>query len=163
MTAAVFAPPTWGLIALNVGVWLGWSLLVGYGVHRIPASRFAHDNRLTRPRRFERNGHWYQDRLAIMRWKDRLPELGALFSGGFAKRAVHRDRAHLERFVVETRRAEMVHWVAMAPVPVFALWNPPWAVAVMAVYALGANLPCLLVQRYNRLRLVRVLARRPTP
>jgi glycosyl-4,4'-diaponeurosporenoate acyltransferase len=41
----------------------------------------------------------------------------------------------------------------------FGLWNPPWAVAVMFIYATVANVPCLLVQRYNRARLLDALAR----
>jgi glycosyl-4,4'-diaponeurosporenoate acyltransferase len=43
---------------------------------------------------------------------------------------------------------------------VFFLWNPWWGDAVIIVYAIGANLPCILAQRYNRLRLRHLLARR---
>ena len=32
-----------------------------------------------------------------------------------------------------------------------------WLGALMVVYALVANVPCLLIQRYNRARLERVL------
>jgi glycosyl-4,4'-diaponeurosporenoate acyltransferase len=45
-------------------------------------------------------------------------------------------------------------------VPIFALWNPAALMAAMVAYAVVANLPCLVVQRYNRGRLLRVLARR---
>ena len=40
--------------------------------------------------------------------------------------------------------------------PIFFIWNPPWARWVMTVYALAANLPCILVQRYNRFTLNRI-------
>jgi glycosyl-4,4'-diaponeurosporenoate acyltransferase len=40
------------------------------------------------------------------------------------------------------------------------LWNPWWLGLAMVGYALAANLPCLLTQRYNRARLMRMLARR---
>ena len=76
-------------------------------------------------RRFE-GERLYRDVLRIQRWKDRLPEAGALFAGGVCKRAAHRRRAGgLERFVVETRRAELGHWLAAAAGPLFVLWNPP--------------------------------------
>jgi glycosyl-4,4'-diaponeurosporenoate acyltransferase len=69
------------------------------------------------------------------------------------------NRDYLETFVIETCRAELTHWLAMVPVPVFFLWNK-WPVGVfMIFYALAANMPCILVQRYNRARLVRVLAK----
>ena len=146
-------------VTLNIMAWLCWSLAVGYFGHRRPLQSFAADRWWSRLRSFERGGDWYARRVRIKDWKDRLPELGALFEGGFAKRMVRRDRDHLERFVIETRRAEWVHWIAPLLWPVFAIWNPPWAVAVMVVYATIVNLPCLLVQRYNRARLLKALER----
>jgi glycosyl-4,4'-diaponeurosporenoate acyltransferase len=146
-------------IALNIGVWLLWNVGVGYLGHRRALETFQRDRWWARVREFERDGRWYEQALRIKRWKDRLPELGALFQGGFAKRAVVRDPEYIARFVAETRRAEWVHWVALSLWPIFALWNPPWAVAVMFVYAVIANVPCLLVQRYNRIRLQRLVRR----
>lgn len=158
----VFELPGGWAVALDVAVWAVWSTAVGYAYHSFPVGWFAHDTWLTRPRRFER-GAWYQRRLRIKRWKDRLPEAGALFAGGFPKRRLaHPDPAYLARFAAETRRAELTHWTTMAVVPVFVLWNPWWACSVMVAYAAVANLPCIAVQRYNRVRLERMLAARAT-
>ena len=149
--------PNWAMVVLDAGVWGGWSAIVGYVAHRRPASAFARDSWLYRLRSFERGGAAYQ-RVGIKRWKDRLPEAGALFTGGFSKRSVRtRDRTQLERFVVETRRAEWTHWTIMLATPVFLLWNWWWIELLMLAYALAANLPCLVVQRYNRGRLLRLL------
>lgn len=147
----------WLVVALNVIVWFAWSAGIGYVGHRLPTAVFERESWLTRLRAFETRGRWYERRLNIKRWKDRLPEAGAFFAGGFSKRTV--TRSELARFVVETRRAELVHWVAMALWPVFAIWNPPWAVGVVFVYAVVANAPCLLVQRYNRARLAYLIDR----
>ena len=149
--------PKWAMVVLDVAVWGGWSAAVGYAAHRRPATAFADDSWLYRLRAVERGGRLYE-RLGIKRWKDRLPEAGALFTGGFSKRTVRtRDRDVLERFVVETRRAEWTHWTIMLATPVFIVWNWWWVELLMLVYALAANLPCLLVQRYNRARLTRLL------
>lgn len=149
--------PKWAMVVLDVTVWGGWSALVGFWAHRRPVTAFATDSNLYRLRRFEDGGRFYE-RLRIKRWKDRLPEAGALFTGGFSKRSARTlDRAVLERFVVETRRAEWTHWVIMLATPVFLVWNWWWVEGLMVVYALAANLPCLLVQRYNRARLTRLL------
>jgi glycosyl-4,4'-diaponeurosporenoate acyltransferase len=43
----------------------------------------------------------------------------------------------------------------LAATPVFALWNPLGLFLAMVVFALTANVPCLVVLRYNRARLVR--------
>ena len=145
------------MVALDVVVWGGWSAAVGYAAHRRPEAAFASDSWLYRRRGFERGGRFYE-RLGIRRWKDRLPEAGALFTGGFSKRSVRtKDRAVLERFVVETRRAEWTHWTIMLITPLFLVWNWWWVELLMVVYALSANLPCLVVQRYNRARLARLL------
>ena len=149
--------PKWAMVVLDVAVWGGWSAIAGYWAHRRPVAVFAGDSWLYRLRRFEDGGRLYE-RLRIKRWKDRLPEAGALFTGGFSKRSVRtRDRDVLERFVIETRRAEWTHWTIMLATPVFVVWNWWWVVLLMVVYALAANLPCLLVQRYNRARLARLL------
>ena len=67
---------------------------------------------------------------------------------------------YLRRFIRETWRGELCHWVALGCAPVFFLWNPWWADLIMVGYGLLANLPCILAQRYNRLRLQRLLSRR---
>lgn len=146
------------LAVVDAVAWAGLSVGAGYLGHRLPTRWLARDRVPFRLLGFERDGRWYERRLRIKRWKDRVPEAGDVFRGGFSKRAVQaRDRAHLERFVVETRRAELTHWLLLAAAPLFLLWNPWWLGAVMVVYALVANVPCLLIQRYNRARLERVL------
>jgi glycosyl-4,4'-diaponeurosporenoate acyltransferase len=109
--------------------------------------------------------HVASERAAIARLegvlvKDRLPDAARWFDGGFAKGslAAH-DPAYLRRFIRETWRGELCHWFALGCVPVFFLWNPWWADMVMVGYAMMANIPCILAQRYNRLRLRRLLAR----
>jgi len=154
--------PAATVIALNVLTWACWSAAIGYIGHRRPVTAFAGDRWWSQSRAFERDGALYARDFRIKQWKEHLPELGGLFSGGFAKRSTRGDRAHLERFVVETRRAEWVHWMVFLAWPAFALWNPPWAVGVTLCYATAANVPCILVQRYNRARLIRLLTRRPS-
>lgn len=160
--------PLWLRATLNVGGWLAWSVSVGLIGHRRPVAAFAVERWWSRARPVERGGDLYEERLRVRAWKDRLPEAGALFTGGFAKRGLLEPnrgpggrRAVLERYVAETRRAEWVHWVIPAATPVFLVWNDGWVAPVMVLYAVAANGPCLLVQRYNRARLLRILARRP--
>jgi glycosyl-4,4'-diaponeurosporenoate acyltransferase len=153
--------PLWAVAVADVAAWGAWSTAVGWWAWRQPPARFDHDSALTRLRPFEAGGRWYERRLAIRRWKDRMPEAGDLFPGGTSKRSLPgRDRAGLERFAAETRRAELVHWVVpLAAVPM-AAWNPPALEAAMVAYAVAANVPCLLIQRYNRARVEAVLSRR---
>jgi glycosyl-4,4'-diaponeurosporenoate acyltransferase len=143
----------------DAAVWAAWSTVCGYAAHRIPDAALRRD-RLLALRGFERGGRAYERVLRIKAWKDALPEAGSLFRGGFSKRRVTRhDRAYLEQFLAETRRAERAHWAILALGPVFFAWNPWWLGVAMLGYAIVANVPCIVVQRYNRARLIRLLAR----
>jgi glycosyl-4,4'-diaponeurosporenoate acyltransferase len=89
-----------------------------------------------------------------------VPEAGGLF-GGFAKRRLpSRDSDGLDLFRRETIRAERVHWLILASSPVHALWCRPTVFAAMVVFGLGFTLPFIVIQRSNRGRLDRLLARR---
>lgn len=153
--------PWWAVAAGNAVYWPAWTFACGYVVHRWSPEAFTQEGVVTRERSFEREGRFYEEQLHIRRWKDRMPEAGGLFAGGFAKRDVAGgDTDVMQRFVAETRRAELVHWAVTAGVAVPMLWNPWWAFPVHASVAAGSNLPCIAIQRYNRARLLRVLRRR---
>jgi glycosyl-4,4'-diaponeurosporenoate acyltransferase len=150
-----------GLVLVDAAVWAGLSVAVGWTANRLPVSRFERDGFLTRLRPAEADGHLYRRVLRIGRWKDRVPEAGAMFAGGVAKGTLAtRDPQGLHRFAVETRRAERVHWVLLGGGPLFLLWNPLPLGLAMVAYGLVANLPCILIQRYNRARLQRIGRRR---
>lgn len=143
---------------------VAWGLIhagAGYVAHRTSVAWLSRDRWLFRERRVERGGRLYTRTLRVGRWKDRLPEAGALFAGGISKRHVTgADQGGLERFVIETRRAELGHWLAAAPGVLFVLWNPPAVVPIMIAYGLLVNVPFIAVQRSNRIRAARVLAAR---
>jgi glycosyl-4,4'-diaponeurosporenoate acyltransferase len=166
VSAAVLERRNVWLAILDAGIWAVWSAIAGYAAHRVPVERLGRDRFPFRLSEVERGGRVYA-RLRIKRWKRLLPEAGDLFAGGFSKRHLaRRDRSYLERFVAETRRAELTHWLILAAGPLFFLWNPWWLGLAMVGYAAAANVPCLLTQRYNRVRLLRLLARiapAPTP
>ena len=142
---------------------LGWPVIhlcIAFVVLRLPPHLFARDSWLTTQRRWERDGRIYRDWLAIRRWKSLLPD-AAPWLGGFQKKRIHgRDSSYLARFQLETRRAELAHWCMLCCLPIFFPWNPPWAFLVMGAYAVAANLPCILAQRYNRIVLDRVVRNR---
>lgn len=146
---------------LDVVAWAVLGVVIGYVAHRIPTGWLEVDRGPTHLLRAEQGGRLHERYLAIGAWQRRLPDAGTVFAGGRSKRSLASRRpGDLERLAAETRRAELTHWALLAATPAFALWNPWWLTVAMAAYALVANLPCLLAQRYNRARLERILARR---
>lgn len=161
MSLPLVTMPDGASVVLSAGVWASASVAIGYVAHRAPVRRFDHDTWLTRLRPAEAGGRTYERHLAIRRWKRWLPEGGAAFRGGIDKRHLPgRDQASLERFAAETRRAEVVHWALLSLSPAFVLWNRPAIAVGMVAFGVVANVPFIWVQRYNRARLERVLARR---
>jgi len=148
-------PIAWTVV-LNVGGWLVIQVGLAWAFTRMPAEWFIPD----KPFAWERNGRFYERFFAIKRWKDRLPDAAGWFAGGFAKGILTGKGAdYWQRFIRETWRGELCHWCAIACAPVFFLWNPWWGDLIIVAYAVAANLPCILAQRYNRARLLRLVAR----
>lgn len=146
-------------LGIDVAWWLSTSYAVGRACRRLRPESFVHLTWLLGERKFESSGRFYEVGLRIKRWKRYLPEAGDLFKGGFDKsKLLSTDIEDLEKFVVETKRAEVVHWFLLVLALVPVLFGP-WFLRVAAiVYSVVANLPCLLAQRYNRPRLLRVIA-----
>ncbi|MDD2457701.1 MAG: glycosyl-4,4'-diaponeurosporenoate acyltransferase, partial [Eubacteriales bacterium] len=110
---------------------------------------------------WERQGQIWQQVFRVRSWKERLPDGAQLIGRGYAKKRLKATHAmELSRFIQESRRAELTHYLAMLPAPLFFLWNPVWVGWFMISYALMANVPCILAQRYNRPRFIQLLKKR---
>lgn len=142
-------------IAVDAGAWFVIQVAAGTVVHLVPERAFGADRSLLRIRAVERAGRLYVRVFRVNRWKGWLPS-----AGPFPKRRLaRRDHAYLERYALEARRAELSHWLAAAPAPLFFVWNPVPLGLAMVLYAVAVNGPCIVALRYNRIRLTRVLAR----
>ncbi|MFY8149065.1 MAG: hypothetical protein ACOVNL_07585 [Prochlorococcaceae cyanobacterium] len=147
------------LLACALG-WSLWCLLIGALAQRLPRALLRRDFWLTGRRPWPESRSRYERALGIHRWKALLPDAGDALPGGVRKSSLMgRDPAALQRLVEETRRAELVH-LALWPFWICtALWLPPAGVLLNLVFATLFNLPCLWLQRYNRLRLEPLLER----
>lgn len=151
--------PVHWIAVLNFAGWPIVQLGLAWLFTRMPAHWFVAPS----PGRWERGGRVYERWVAVRHWKQWLPDGAAWFRGGFAKRQLSsKDPKYLRQFQRETWRGELCHWCALAFTPVFAVWNPPWAFAVMAVCGILLNVPCILVLRFNRARVWNVLQARLT-
>ena len=150
------------IFIINAVGWLILHMSIAAIATRLDARHFARDNCLYRVHPFEIR--FYRRILRIRSWKHHLPD-GALWVGGHLPKKDLRpsDPASMRQFVIETRRGEAAHWLMLACFPIFFLWNPPWACLVIMAYAVLANLPCILVQRYNREAAQRIGLHRDPP
>ena len=149
------------IVVLDIVGWFVIHMGMAYLFTRFPEQWFDSGSSLFRARSWERGGFLYERVFGVKRWKSFLPDGAALFKGGFRKKHLaDAGGAYVQRFIVETCRGEAAHWAVILCTPVFFVWNYGWANPVMVVYALSANVPCILTQRYNRLRLRVLLDKR---
>jgi glycosyl-4,4'-diaponeurosporenoate acyltransferase len=158
MISPMLQLPDGVIVGLCVAGWTVWSLAMGFLGYKLPLKFLDTDTWLTRPRIWGEDRLWYNRVLRIKHWKDRLPEAGDFFPGGFRKSDLGgREVGTMLRFVAETRRAEYVHTAIWLFWLVTILWTPGWGVLLNLTVGTAFNLPCLWVQRYNRLRLQHIL------
>lgn len=149
------------LVLLYSLAWAGFGLVSGWAVTRIPDARLDRSVGLLRLRRWEHRGRRYDRVLKVRRWKDRLPDAGALFGRGVRKAdALGFDTASLRGFAVETRRAELVHWANAAFGLSFWLWAPANVAVAMTAFGVVVHAPFVVVQRYNRAKAEWILEHR---
>ena len=123
----------------------------------LPRKNFDYTAFPYRPFGWEKNGEIYR-RIHIHKWKDRVPDMSKHVKTMFAKEIVSpRDPEYTRRLILETCVAELTHYMLIFISPIFTQHlTGIYGYIGMIVYALG-NLPFILIQRYNRPRLVRLM------
>jgi glycosyl-4,4'-diaponeurosporenoate acyltransferase len=152
---------TFWTVLLDFFLWLVIHLGVVWVMLHLSDRRFRPGGRFFRPRSWEKGGRIYEEVFKIKKWKERLPD-GSGLAGkkGFPKKQLQeKSLSYLDRFLRETCRAELTHWIIILFAPFFFLWNKTGVGFVMILYALIENLPLIMAQRYNRSRLIRILSK----
>lgn len=151
-------PPTAITILIDVAAWFLIHMVVSYIMSRQPLISFNYDSWLYKKRNWEKNGKFYEKLFRLKSWKRRLPDGAAIFKNGFEKKHLKEtNKDYLDSFIRETCRAELTHWIVFLFGPLFLIWNLWWVGIVMIIYAAIANIPCIVTQRYNRIRLLRII------
>jgi len=142
MSTLVVLLATWGTAAVVVG-WL---------FARRDWKAFLLPGAITRLRPWE-NKKRYERLLLVRGWKDLLPEAGTWF-GGVSKRHLPTiAEGGRTRFGAESLRAERVHLTLLLVVPITLIWSRGWWMLITIMIGVVMNVPCIIVARYNRVRL----------
>ncbi len=98
--------------------------------------------------------------LRVHDWQDKAPDMSRIVPKLIPAKKLDADfRTQLPRMLEETCVAEFTHFVLiLLGFYALRLWPGPGGAIVTAVYILFGNLPFILIQRYNRPRLQRLLA-----
>lgn len=145
------------LILVNSIVWLCLHIVISRSLMHLPRSVFSpyHPSEaFFKARPFEQAGKFWRVHFYIHVWKSFFVETGSLLYVSEDKKSFHTKRLDtVKEFIEESKRLELIHWVLLIPAPYFFLWNPTWVGWAMVSYSLLINVPFIMIQRYNRVRL----------
>lgn len=105
----------------------------------------------------ERGGKLYED-MGIKKWQKKLPDMSRILPFMMPpKNLIGEYQERLPIMILETCKAELTHSL-LCIVGLPTLWILPGVggVTVYALYVVVFNLPYILIQRYNRPRLIRL-------
>lgn len=137
--------------------------LIGIGSHflgqMLPRSWFDYTRFPFRSFRWERGGRVYH-KLNIRQWKDKLPDASQVVKTMYRKQVnTHPNAENLHRLVEETCVAEFIHaLLIILSLGVVEIWEGISGWICWGLCVVG-NLPFILIQRFNRPRLLIALER----
>lgn len=151
----LFYFPDWITILSYIFLWPLMQVSIIMIGNKISDIHFDPNRFWLKTRRWEDNGDFYKRVFQIHKWKHLLPDGAKTHAAGFQKKHLRTlDPVYIQKFIAETGRAEIFHWLQIVPFWIFGLWSPFFVIWIMLGYALIVNLPCIIAQRYNRPRLI---------
>ena len=109
---------------------------------------------------FEKNGRIY-DKILVKKWQNKVPDMSRIFPGLMREKKFsggERDASALPLMLEETCIAETIHWLLfILGFGCIFLWRGGWGIAVAIIYDLLGNVTFIIIQRYNRPRLMACL------
>lgn len=134
--------------------------IIAFFMGRILPKRIFHADRFPyQAWKIEDDGKLYY-KIKMNHWQARIPDMSRWLPGFIPpKRILHRpDDAQIMRMIRETCVAEFVHvLLCISGIALFWIWPGAGGFFIYALYVLLGNLPFILVQRYNRPRLLAIL------
>ena len=148
------------IFVLNVDIvmFVVISIMLTIFVEKLPERLFYHRKWLYNERKWEKGGGFYQHHFSVKKWKACLPEISEFLNGWFPKKSLnHNDTIYYEKFIAETCKAEFTHWMIIVSTVTFYFWDGFLSSVGITIMAFALNFPYIIIQRYNRPRLIRIM------
>ena len=135
--------------------------IVAFLVGRIlPKKWFRPDLFPYRALKFEDYGRFY-DKFGVRKWQNKVPDMSRILPFMMPpKKLTGNYKERLPRMLQETCVAELIHVLnCVAGLYCLKLYSGIGGLIIYLLYVLIFNLPYVVIQRYNRPRLLRILWR----
>ena len=143
---------------LSCCTYLAVTGIISFFVGRILPKRWFHPNRFPyRSYSFELRGRFY-NRFKIRCWQNKVPDMSRIIPKLMpAKRLTGNYQKMLPCMIQETCVAELIHaTLCFTGFYCLKLWPGMGGLILSLLHALLLNLPFIMIQRYNRPRLLRL-------
>ena len=109
--------------------------------------------------RFENDGRFYEQ-FGVRKWQTKVLDMSKIFPKIIPQKKINGDlQDSLPLMIKETCIAELIHWILFIPVLYcLSLWEGLGGFIIVTLYELF-NIPYIMIQRYNRPRLINTLKR----
>lgn len=152
----------WGIFPLSlssvVAITIASQILAAWVADHLSYDQLETWRQRLRPRSWEQDGVVYQKWCKVKTWKPLVPDAGVTSPYKFRKKHLKSlGLDYIHQFILESVRAELTHELTiLLAIPLLTVC--PWQFARwLAAYTVLMNLPCTIIQRYNRPRFERIL------
>lgn len=145
-------------IAFNLIMLIFLSSIITYISLKLPDRFYNYKKWLYYSRKWEKGGEIYQKLFKVSHWKNRMPELSDFVKSVFPKKHIKVfSQDYLTNYLKESCKAELTHWGIILSSLLFTLWNDFVGSLLMIFFTSLINLPFIVIQRYNRPRIIHIL------
>lgn len=142
----------------NIVTFFLFSIIITYLSNKLPDSIYSCKSWLLKERSWEKKGMIYQHVLKVKYWKKYLPELSDFVKSVFPKREIKEfSKNYLQKFLYESCKSEVTHWCIILSSLLFYFWTEFGPASLMLAIAITINLPYIIIQRYNRPRIMELV------
>lgn len=145
---------------VNLLVFIFISLAMTFICEKIPKKIYYYKKWLFRERKWEKEGKIYDKLFKVKKWKAKLPDISDFMKWRFNKKHLGEvDNNYLSTFLTESCKAEFTHWMIILSTLLFNIWSDIQSFVLIFLIAFILNMPYIIIQRYNRPRLIKLLQR----
>lgn len=144
------------IFSINMLIFMIFSLIITF--LRFPDCFYNYKNGIYKGRKWENNGDFYQTVFKVKSWKSHIPELADFIKFIFPKKFIKEfTDEFLSKYLLESCKAEFVHWCNIFSSTMFLIYEGVSTFTYMLVIAIILNTPFIIIQRYNRPRIISIM------
>lgn len=145
-------------LGMNLIILAVFSIVITFLSTKIPEKLCFYKKWLYKERKWEKGGNIYQDIFKVRKWKGRMPELSDFIKSIYPKKYIkEHDIENLLIYLAESCKAELTHVAIILSSLLFHAWNGDFIANVIFIIAFILNVPYIIIQRYNRPRIINIL------